>query len=100
MSITYQYYRQGSTYNLAFGTSATSVNDSLNYEGLNHLAVTSTVDCYVSVTCSNGAIAAVATSSQFIMSRVETIIPHVQARSLSVIGSAAGTLYVTEFIAA
>lgn len=100
MSIVYQYYRQGSTYNIAYSTSATNVNSLFNDAALNHLSVTATADCYVSVTISNGAITASATSSQFIMARTETIIPHIKAKSISVYGSAAGTLYVTEFLGA
>lgn len=100
MSIQYQYYSQGSSLTLSFGTSATTINDKLNYYALNHLAITATVDCYVSVVASNGAVIATATSSQLVMARTETIIPCVKGRSLSVIGSAAGTLYVTEFLAA
>ena len=99
MSITYQYYKQGSTFTLVLSTAATNLLTDLNYLALNHLAVTSTVDCFVQITDSKGTLAAT-TASQYVMSKTETIIPYVKGRRISAIGSGAGTLYATEFLAA
>lgn len=100
MSIVYQYYRQGSTSTIVLASASTSLSDTFNYANLNHLAVTSTVDCYVVVTDKAVADTATAVNGQFVMARTETIIPYIKARSLAAIAGGAGTLYVTEFIGA
>jgi len=99
MSIVYQYYFQGSAQTLTYGTSAGTATNAFNTTALNHIAITSTTDCFVRI---SGATATTASSTngQYVMARTETIIPCVKATSLSVIGSsAAGSLFITEFLA-
>ena len=99
MSISYQFYTQGSSRTLSIGTSAVSVDNILNISGINHLSVTSTVDCFVTLTQNETAVSATTANGEFILSRAQTIIPAISKKSISVIGATqSGTFYYTEYL--
>ena len=101
MSIVYEYYRQSSSSVVAFGKSSSSyaIQD---YNSINHIVVTPTVDCFVLLSQVNSSSLSADTTgtAQFIGLKNQTPIPAIGCRYVSVIGQLTnGLLYITEFSA-
>ena len=103
MSIVYQYYRQGSSQLVTFAVNSASNSTAFTSSNVNHISVVASVAASLFVTQS-GAIVSSTTSGaamgQYILSNTETIIPCVKAVGCSIFGYAAGSAWITEFLAA
>ena len=103
MSITYQYYRQGSSQLVQVSATAATSSAIFNFNNINHISVISSAAASLLVTQSGtivGATTAGSAMGQYIPANTEVIIPCVKATGCSIFGYSAGSAWITEFLAA
>jgi len=103
MSITYQYYRQGSTQIVSLLTTAATSSATFNTNNINHISVVSNVAAAILVSQSGAIVAATTLGAglgQYILANTKIIIPCVKAGGCSLWGYSAGSAWITEFLAA